>query len=119
LYEANRRSASESELEDSPVAQAILRRMEWVTDFGGSDQWSATASEMLVELTKSKRKGVLGTGGWPKTPRAFSCAIRRLASAHRAVGINVTFYREDNPRMILIAKPDDASDDGGIDDSDD
>jgi hypothetical protein len=38
LYEANRRSASESELEDSSVAQAILRSMEWITDFGGSGQ---------------------------------------------------------------------------------
>jgi hypothetical protein len=116
LYQANRRSASESQLEDSPFAQAILLKMEWVTAFGNG-RWSATASEMLAELNRSRRKSAYKTGQWPRTPRAFSCAIRRLAPALRAVGINVTFDRTDNRRTILIEQRDDASDGSWIEDS--
>jgi hypothetical protein len=96
-YEKNRRFACESELEDSPVAQAIRGIMR-----AADRPWSATASEMLPLLTRYAPKRLTRTSHWPKTPRALSSALRRIAPALRAVGTNITFDRSEDRRTITI-----------------
>jgi hypothetical protein len=106
-YRANRQAANESALEDSPVAAAVR-------ELASQGPWKGTAAELLDELGRTSSGSPLvvtasGPGSrkssdrWPRTPRGMSGAIRRLAPALRAVGINVTFGR-DHDRYISIEK---------------
>jgi hypothetical protein len=99
-YHANRRSASQTVLEDSPVALAILDHLE------SMEPWRRTATELLQDLnnlTYHKRTASLD---WPRTPRALSCILRRLAPQLRMTGIIVTFVQEHKGRIITISRVD-------------
>jgi hypothetical protein len=95
-YNANRRSATQEALEDSPLANLLfeLVRLEGA--------WRGTATELLQlanQLTHGKR---ISERGWPKSPMALSSALRRLAPQLRVLGIAVLFDRDRNSRAITI-----------------
>jgi hypothetical protein len=108
-YRENRRTANESVVEDSPVAGAVR-------ELASKGEWTGTAAALLEELRaiveppESKPDGFrLKAGGsrsasvLPKSPRAMSGAIRRLAPSLRMVGIHVDFgERTNKARLITI-----------------
>jgi hypothetical protein len=97
-YRKNRRTASESVVEDSPVAGAVRKL---ATTKG---QWSGTAGELLIELTAIVGDQVAGSRRWPRSARGMSGALRRLAPALRMVGVYVKFgERTEGTRPITIS----------------
>jgi hypothetical protein len=99
VYRDNRKFANESALEDNPVAGAIRELM------ARQDPWSGTASELLAALREIVSEKVGARDQWPKTARALSGVLRRLAPSLRMVGICVTFpQRKNKARTITVEK---------------
>ncbi len=59
-------------------------------------QWEGTAAELLDYLIAVAGDALPKTRDWPKTPRALSGELRRLAPALRAVGVEVTLPDKKN-----------------------
>jgi len=100
-YTGNREAANELALEASPVAAAIRNLVE------EQGKWEGIARELLEKLTDSESEKTTKAKSWPKTPRALSNVLRRLAPNLRAVGISLNFWREpdrERRRMITIKK---------------
>ena len=102
-YAMNGASAHELALEGSPI---LPRLMEFVQYQG---QWSGTASALLKRLTPSWQEDqqITKSSSWPKTPRALSNALRRLAPNLKVVGLEITFERtpgNNSVRQIIIKK---------------
>lgn len=87
-YLGNRKNVNQLALEASPVAIAVLE----LKHFDG------TASDLLQELEAHVRESVRKQNEWPKNARALSGALRRIAPNLRAIGVDVTFAREDTAR---------------------
>lgn len=84
-YASNRKSANESVVELSPVAQAVMRFAE------GRKEWEGSFAELLALLTPAVSAETARSREWPKTARGLSGAVRRLVPNLRRVGIEVTF----------------------------
>jgi hypothetical protein len=115
-YVGNRGSANEVVLEASPVAAAILQLVH------GGSPWSGTATELLDALDCITGEQIRRMPDWPKTARALSMALQRLAPNLRATGVNVTRVQtagRGSKRLIQLEKlrdsfdACDASDAGG------
>jgi 5S rRNA maturation endonuclease (ribonuclease M5)/energy-coupling factor transporter ATP-binding protein EcfA2 len=97
-YDENRREASGTALEASPLAAAIITLVETV------EHWCGTAQELLDELaaradeeTRRRRERMRS---WPKTPRGLAGDLRRLAPVLRRAAPE--FSREGHERRRLI-----------------
>jgi hypothetical protein len=97
-YSENRQAATVTSLEDSVVAAALLKIAAW----GGLEDWTLCASEMLTRLGEQVDPSVRASVRWPKTPRAFADELRRLAPQLRTRGISVNFTRTGENRLITI-----------------
>jgi hypothetical protein len=98
VYGENRRHANELVLEDSPVAGAVR---ELVT----RGSWTGTSTELLTELGHVAGEKVVESKRWPRSPRALSGTLRRLAPTLRGAGVDVRFERDPDhsrARTILI-----------------
>jgi len=96
-YNENRRAANETSLDESEVAQALLRMMD-----SADAPWRGTAAELLHVLGSHKHAGATKAARWPKTPRLMSCALREISPQLRAIGTTVAFERDRNVRIITI-----------------
>jgi hypothetical protein len=100
VYSRNRESANELTLEASPVA-AVVREL------AESGEWTGIASELLNELSERADEKTQRQKGWPKTARALSNTLRRLAPNLRAIGVAVEFNRiggKNSRRTITLRK---------------
>jgi hypothetical protein len=97
-YRDNRQDATLTSLEDSVVAAALLSNAAW----GGLENWTLCASEMLSALARQVDPRVRASVRWPKTPRAFADELRRIAPQLRTVGISVTFTKAHEGRLITL-----------------
>jgi hypothetical protein len=96
-YNANRKDAIETVLEDSPVTGAVRRLLD------PKPSWEGTASDLLAKLTEIVGEKVAESKRWPHSARGMSGAVKRLAPALRAVGIDVEFgQRTKQGRPITI-----------------
>ena len=86
VYEANRSAVHEIAIDDSPIGPALLE----VATAG----FEGTATELLAKLGALVAEAATKERGWPKTARALSGTLRRLAPNLRALGIEVSFMRE-------------------------
>jgi hypothetical protein len=93
-YRENRKAANESAIEDSPVATAIRELV-------AKNKWKGTSSQLKDALDLSASKSAISSDRWPKSPRAMSGALRRLAPSLRLVGVSVEFGR-GHERFISI-----------------
>jgi hypothetical protein len=84
-YSGNRAEAVQETLDSDPVTGAIVV----LIDKGCEGKWTGTAGEMLKDLEKIIEDGVKKSPAWPKTPRALSGRLRRLATFLRESGIEV------------------------------
>ena len=99
IYSDNRRAAASASLEDSAVAQALLESAE----LGGFRQeWTLSPTGMLDELSREVSCRIRTSARWPKTAKAFSDELRRVAPHLRTRGIGVKFGRTRESRFITI-----------------
>jgi len=97
-YNDNRQAATATSLEDSVIANVLLTSAAW----GGLDNWTLSASEMLKELAGRAGPRFRASVHWPKTARSFADLLRRLAPQLRTRGITITFTRSAEKRLITI-----------------
>jgi hypothetical protein len=64
--------------------------------------WTLAATEMLDELGRDVPARVRASSRWPKSPRAFTNELRRIAPGLRTRGISVKFTRTRDNRLITI-----------------
>jgi hypothetical protein len=91
-YDVNRQSVHELALESSLVAPVIREFME------SRDFWLDTVGELLKELNALAGDKTQRLRAWPKTNKALSGTLRRLAPNFRALGLVFTF---DTPEHRL------------------
>ena len=98
-YLDNRREATLSTLEDSILANMLIKQVEmnW-----GLLEWTMTASEMLAKLTLSIDRRIAKSPRWPKTPIMLSSELRRLAPTLAENGLFVIFKKAQKTRMITL-----------------
>ena len=98
-YIGNRQTANETVLESSSVAASIQR----LIDGGG---FEGTASDLLERLNQGvdDRTERLHEKdkSWPKSPRALTNALRRLAPNLRIAGLDIQFWRESSGKRRRI-----------------
>jgi hypothetical protein len=98
-YNANRQDAIAAGLEGSPVATAIRALIT------NQDSFSDTSTVLLGELVRYADEQHLRLRSWPKSAKALSNQLRRLATALRAVGIEIEWPpRRGNARIVQIQK---------------
>jgi putative DNA primase/helicase len=97
-FNRNRAESISDALEGSLLVQGLLRL------FLPGTEWRGTASELLDKLNwadSNKKDPQL----WPKTARALSTGIRRVAPGLRQIGFVVGFKRSNGRREIYIKRP--------------
>jgi hypothetical protein len=98
-YLDNRQQATLSTLEDSILANVLLKQVEMGF---GLMEWNYPASEMLAKLTLSLDRRIARSPGWPKTPATFGNELRRLAPTLAENGLFVIFKRSRKGRLIIL-----------------
>ena len=97
-YTANRHQANESVLEESAVAHHLRSMMALAV----TGKWEGTSRDLLTDLGKTAGEKTVESKRWPKSPRALSGILRRLAPSLRVVGIQVGFERASHTRTRTI-----------------
>jgi hypothetical protein len=101
-YSGNRAESIHETLESDPVSAAILALFEHTTS-----EWTGTAGGLLKHLEGNIEDGVKKSPSWPKTARAFSGRLRRLATFLRESGVEITFHKKKGAggqRLLTIAR---------------
>jgi hypothetical protein len=97
-YLNNRREATASKLEESPLATVLLQQLEQRKEF----DWTMPPTEALYCFTKWVEKKVAASPRWPKTPEALGKEMRSLAPLLREHGLFVAFSRNRHTRLITF-----------------
>lgn len=98
VYRANRADANLLALEANPIVPVLIKHLEEV---GGS--WSGTASDLLQALEAQVGDRVLKARYWPKSARALSANIRRVAPNLRNSGMEVHLpEKNDKPKVFRL-----------------
>jgi hypothetical protein len=95
-YYANRRESTASQIEDSPVAAALLAFAE------NTRFWTGTATGLLSHLVVASGKKVTSSARWPKSPGRFTNELRRLSPQLRPHGLTITFERDRERRLVSL-----------------
>ena len=97
-YEGNRRNTASTLIEDSVLANALLRM--YTSEFDG---YTCTVDGMRSELTRFAARSLTNNPGWPKTNTKFGSELRRIAPGLRAHGLSLIFSRTRGARLITIS----------------
>ena len=98
-YEANRRAAVEGVIDADPVAACVREIM------AERSAWTGCAADLLrTEADLAGNGASRGSSGWPKNPRALAGRLRRVQTALRTLGIEVTFGREGRAGTRIIIR---------------
>ena len=89
-YIGNRATANESAIEGSAIGAVVVKLMDDHDTFTGTARELMEAVEGILPKDKKNNSPKL-PAGWPKSSRAFSGEVRRIAPNLRAAGINITF----------------------------
>jgi hypothetical protein len=96
-YEANRSAAVEGVIDADPVAACVREVM------AERSAWTGCAADLLRTNADLAGNGVSrGSLGWPKNPRALAGRLRRVQTALRTLGIEITFSREGRAGTRII-----------------
>jgi hypothetical protein len=95
-YDINRDEAIEDVIDADTVAAAIRAFMAKQT------VWTGTATKLLEALGREVGDGQSKSKSWPNSPRALSGRLRRAATALRAIGIDIEFWKEGKGRTRMI-----------------
>jgi hypothetical protein len=100
-YLGNRAEAVQETVEGDPVGVAISA----LVDTLEGPIWEGTCKDLLPELQRLVSDSVKTSREWPRTPRALSGRLRRLAAFLREVGIAVEFgARAGKARPLTITR---------------
>jgi hypothetical protein len=100
-YLGNRAEAVQETLDGDPVGAAISA----LVDSLGGRIWEGACKTLMPELQKLVDDSVRTSRDWPRTPRALSGRLRRLAAFLREVGIAVEFgARDGKARPLTISR---------------
>jgi hypothetical protein len=96
-YNENRKEATMTELEGSPLAMTLLQ-------FAGSDResWSGPPAELHAQLTRYVGKLMAASAGWPNTIHTFGSVLKRLAPQLRMHGVFISFERAHAGRIVSV-----------------
>jgi hypothetical protein len=97
-YNANRKSACERSLEESPVFAALSQALAKAGFVEG------TPTEVLAKLTGFLPYRPSMAGGWPRSPVALSRILRRMTPQLRAIGFTVEFRTRHDGRFITVTR---------------
>ncbi len=89
-YQGNRVEAVQETLEGDAVAVAVSAFMER-QDQEGRQSWQGSCKELRPYLDALAEESIKKSDAWPKTPRALSGRLRRLATFLRESGIDIAF----------------------------
>jgi len=95
-YNDNRREATLTHLEDSPLADILIELAPQKVD------WIRTASDLLAELTAHVGRREAASPRWPKSPLSLSIELRRIAPQMRMHDVSIVFHRTRDKRFISI-----------------
>jgi hypothetical protein len=93
----NRLDATISALEDSPVARALLHLVGPV-----AKQWTGSAADLHIALTRIVGKKDAASASWPKTCSRLGNELRHDAPQLRMYGLSVTFERSSKGLFITL-----------------
>ncbi len=96
-YTRNRDEGVMAELEDSPVALALLSLIEQKGD------WTGTAGDLKKQLEAIVGEEVARQKIWPGNGRALSGMLKRLAPSLRARGVFVQTGKSNGRRSLMIS----------------
>jgi len=96
-YNDNRREATQTQLDDSPLANLLLEYADHIKDCTG------TASDLLSELRTIAGETVAASPGWPKNHVAFAKELRRIAPQLRIDDISIVFERNNRSRLVTLS----------------
>jgi hypothetical protein len=94
----NREQIVELALENSPLANEIIRFME------GRDFYESSPSELMEILNHSAKPENRNSEQWPRGKGYFSSVLQRLAPNLRQCGIDVKPGRSGGKRFIKLRK---------------
>jgi hypothetical protein len=97
-YTANRKGATETIIEQQPVALAVTRLM------ANRKEWTGTMTELLAALGNVMQDRVVRSKSWPSVAHHLSGRLRRAQPSLRSVGIDIEIQRADHaaPRTVTI-----------------
>jgi hypothetical protein len=99
IYRVSRKAASIAILEDSPIADPIMRMIRAEP----GHRWNGTCKELLEKLSGIAGEKAAQSRRWPKTPHGVSGALRRLAPSLREHGVVIEFpSKTDKTRTHAI-----------------
>jgi hypothetical protein len=98
-YLENRQEAALSTLEDSILANMLLKEVRFND---GLLELSGTASELHSKLERNLERREANSPRWPKTPALFGNELRRLAPTLAENGLFVLFKRTKQARVITL-----------------
>lgn len=90
IYDAMKRSASETALEASPLTDPLRSLAE--------DGFTGSATDLLGALEEKVEDKTLRLKAWPKAANSLAAHLRRLAADLRVDGIEITDAREGHDR---------------------
>jgi hypothetical protein len=94
-YDTNRKEATELLLDDSTVANVLLKIAR------NGVNWFGTAQNLYQSLLKIAGKGA--GHRWPKTISMFGNELRRIAPQLRLHGISINFERRRGERFVTVS----------------
>ena len=94
-YDDNRKEATELLLDESTVANVLLR----IARKGIN--WSGTPMNLFHALTKIAGKAA--GGRWPKSMHMFGMELRRIAPQLRLHGLSINFERRRGERIVTLS----------------
>ena len=96
-YTAGASEAQDVILEASSVGEPLRDMAEAL------GAWEGTSTDLLAALSERVSEDTRRSKAWPKTARAMSAAVKRLAPTLRAVGLEIDYARgKDLKRLRLI-----------------
>ena len=98
VYATNRKSQISVSLEADIIAMSVLKMLE----DRPSHQFDGTATELLALLPSYTPEQTVKSKDWPKTPRALSGRLRRIAAFLRSDDVDVRFSQEGHSRTRQI-----------------
>jgi hypothetical protein len=96
-YRQNLNEGAIASLDAHPVGVAIRHLLE------DQNEWAGEPAQLLSALDESVSDELRHSRNWPKTPRALSVCLRRLAQALRRAGIDADF-KKGKRRHIRLCK---------------
>jgi hypothetical protein len=87
VYRMNRADANSLALDANPIVPELIKLL-------AAGSWLGTATDLHEALNKQVSENKYKSRAWPKSGRAISASLKRLAPNLRAVGIEVEWDRE-------------------------